>query len=209
MKANPGVDHANNDKYSLDPKGPMNVVTWYHAAAYCNWLSRQERPRPLPECYEPNERGEYKSGMKIKPDALKLGGYRLPTDVEWEYACRAGAETSRYYGTSLELLGHYAWYLTNSQDHARSCGNVHPNELGLFDMLGNVFEWCQEGWHSYQRNGNVINNDNMFIYDEEARFLRGGSFYYHPAYVRSAFRNSYAPSSRNTNFGFRLSRTYP
>ena len=54
VKANPGVDHANNDRYSPDPKGPMNGVSWYHAAAYCNWLSRQEN---LPECYEPNERG--------------------------------------------------------------------------------------------------------------------------------------------------------
>ena len=78
-KENPGADRANNDNRSPDPKGPMNQVTWYHAAAYCNWLSRKEH---LPECYEPNEQGRYAQGMRIKTDALKLAGYRLPTEAE-------------------------------------------------------------------------------------------------------------------------------
>ena len=69
VKENPGIDHAQNDSYSPDPDGPMNNVSWYDAAAYCNWLSRREG---LPECYEPNEGGKYAAGMKIKPDALRL-----------------------------------------------------------------------------------------------------------------------------------------
>src|SRR5262249_43023806 len=81
------------DRYSPDPRGPMNGMTWYDAAAFCNWLSRQEN---LPECYEPNPSGEYALGMRIKPDALKRTGYRLPTEEEWEFSCRAGALTSRY-----------------------------------------------------------------------------------------------------------------
>ena len=197
VKENPGVDHAENDKYSPDQKGPQNGVTWYHAAAYCNWLSRQEG---LPECYEPNPDGRYAAGMKIKPDALRLGGYRLPTEAEWEYACRAGAGTSRYYGASVDLLRRYAWYNATSQDHAWPCGSLLPNELGLFDMLGNMYEWCQDVAQIYQpdRNNSIIDNMNIYLIidDTNPRILRGGTFSYAPAFVRSAYRSWNAPANR-------------
>src|SRR5437763_263442 len=80
--------------------------------------------------------------MKIPADVLQRKGYRLPTEVEWEYACRAGTVTSRYYGDSIELLKNYAWYVENGLEKAWPSGRLKPNDLGLFDMLGNVYEWC-------------------------------------------------------------------
>jgi formylglycine-generating enzyme required for sulfatase activity len=209
VEENPGVDHANNDRFSPDPKGPMNGVSWYHAAAYCNWLSRKEN---LPECYEPNSQGQFAEGMTIRADALSRTGYRLPTEAEWEYACRSGTVTSRYYGASVNMLGRYAWFLATSPGRAQPCGSLLPNDLGLFDMLGNVWEWCQEQALAYEPGKNVLReeiNMKLSIIDEHPRLHRGGTFYDLPAIVRSAYCGRYQPSFRFINNGFRPSRTYP
>ncbi len=201
VKENPGVDHTNIDRYSPDPNGPMNGVTWYQAAAYCNWLSRKEH---LPECYEPNGPGQYAQGMRIKADALELTGYRLPTEADWEYAARAGALTSRHYGASDRLLWQYAWYLANGKDRAWPVGSLLPNDLGLFDTLGNMSEWCQEA----AANTSQTDNASYEKLNETPRLLRGGSFTNPPAYIRSAYRIWYAPANRFINCGFRPARTY-
>ena len=150
--------------------------------------------------------------MKIVPDALKLPGYRLPTEAEWEYACRAGAVTSRYYGRSVELLGKYAWYSKNSQDRAWPCGQLLPNELGLFDMLGDVYEWCHEQYYRYPEGEDNTTTDDinilLYINEQNPRILRSGAFLYQPADVRSAIRDEYAPANRDLYNGFRPSRTY-
>jgi formylglycine-generating enzyme required for sulfatase activity len=206
VKENPGVDHASNSRLSPDPKGPMNRISWFHAVAYCNWLSRKEN---LPVCYDSNPQVKYPYGMKIPADALSRTGYRLPTEAEWEYACRSGALTSRYFGINVELLAHYAWSLATSEAHAWPCGGLLPNDLGLFDFLGNVYEWCHDPSHSYRPDQGGIVSDDVPAQHSEGNdgLLRGMSFVEPPSHIRSAGRGHNALSNGNPNFGFRIART--
>ena len=117
-------------------------MSWYEAAAYCNWLSKQEGIPEEQWCYLPNDKGEYASGMKIAPDCLSRTGYRLPTAAEFEYACRAGSGTRWSIGEAEDLIGKYAWCVVNSSSRLHPVGTLGPNGLGLFDMHGNAWEWC-------------------------------------------------------------------
>jgi formylglycine-generating enzyme required for sulfatase activity len=199
--------------YSPDPQGPWTAPNWCTAAHYCNWLSEQEGLPKDQWCYLPDQSGSYAEGASIPADVLQRRGYRLPTEAEWEFACRAGAVTSRYYGDSVSLLHAYAWYQANSKDHAWACGSLLPNDLGLFDMLGNVKEWVQDNDSRPMRARRGLLSDSItissYINEGSPRILRGGSFIDRPANVRSAYRNWYSPAYRYFNNGFRPSRTYP
>jgi formylglycine-generating enzyme required for sulfatase activity len=200
-------------KFRPDPQGPWIAPDWYAAAHYCNWLSEQEGLPKEQWCYIPNESGAYAEGMSIPANVLERRGYRLPTEPEWEYACRAGAITSRYYGNSVNLLSAYAWYQANNKEHAWACGSLLPNDLGLFDMLGNAIEWMQDARNRemWRRQGKFIDEINTYEYiaEKNPRLLRGGNFHFPPAYVRSAYREWDAPALRTVYYGFRPSRTYP
>jgi hypothetical protein len=199
-------------QHSPGPDGPMIGFTWYIAAEYCNWLSEQEGLPKEQWCYVPNEAGAYAEGMTIPADVLERTGYRLPTEAEWEFACRSGTVTSYYFGLSTELLGKYAWYLANGKEHAWSCGSLLPNDLGLFDMLGNEFEWVQDRTGGSMPEKRGVFSDNIHtssnVIDKDLRLLRGGAFIYQPSFVRSAYRIWYQPADRDGLYGFRPARTY-
>ena len=146
----------------------------------------------------------------------------MPSEPEWECACRAGARTSRSHGESEELLGKYAWYTKNSQDRGMlpgpaaqvgvAGGRLKPNDFGLFDMLGNALEWCQGSKAAYAPGpgGTAAEGleDKGDITDKLGRVLRGGSFYYPPMNVRSANRTGFGPTYRDYDVGFRPARTF-
>ena len=138
------ADHDYSRQYSREADAPVNTVTWYQAAQYCNWLSQQEGSAGGPVVLRSDQQ-PFADGMRLYPDYLRRTGYRLPTEAEWEYACRALATTARPYGETTALLGKYAWYMENSQQRwMLPVGSLKPNDFGLFDMLGNAMEWCQD-----------------------------------------------------------------
>jgi formylglycine-generating enzyme required for sulfatase activity len=198
--------------FSPDPEGPWIGPSWYTAVHYCNWLSEQEGLAPDQWCYLPAPGGGYVEGMSIPDNVLERTGYRLPTDAEWEYACRSGTLTARYYGMMSELLTEYAVFQDNSQDHAWPCGSRQPNDLGLFDMLGNAFEWTNDVDNQPRHTRHAIFSDSIniltHINEKNRRSLRGGTFNYVPAGIRSALWGDSTPASRATAYGFRPTRTY-
>jgi formylglycine-generating enzyme required for sulfatase activity len=213
-----------NKTYSPTREHPVNTATWYEAAEYCNWLSQQEGIAEDQWCYLPNKDGKFAEGMRMRPGYLSLTGYRLPTEAEWEFVCRAGAVTGRYYGETEELLGKYAWYTTNSQDRGMlQPGSLKPNDLGLFDLYGNAMEWCQNGFFDYRRPQEALKagrpegraaedeedeDDIKGIQEKPSRVLRGGSFYNRALYVRSASRIRNGPANLYLYGGFRPARTF-
>jgi formylglycine-generating enzyme required for sulfatase activity len=192
------------EQYAPTQDCPAIEVSWYEAAAYCNWLSQREGIAEAQWCYEPNKDGQYAEGMKIKAGYLRLQGYRLPTAAEWEYACRAGSTVGYSFGEPAELLDKYGWFSGNSSGKTHPCGKLKPNDLGLFDMHGNVWQWTQDV-------------DNIKPVDKEDdggeliarasnRVYRGGGWNFDAGNCRAAGRNRSTPVSRYYNLGFRLAR---
>ena len=136
----------------------------------------------------------------------------MPTEAEMEFATREGALTSRYYGETEDLLPKYAWYTKNSQEKTQPVGSLKPNDLGLFDVQGNVYTWCQERYKLYPKGQGEEPEDDkediLSINNQNSRVLRGGSFVGQASLVRSAHRILYVPANRGIGFGFRPARTF-
>jgi formylglycine-generating enzyme required for sulfatase activity len=210
LRENPTICHIYRRECSPEGSTPQISVQWYKAAAYCRWLSEREEIPEDQMCYPPID--QIKDGLRLPDNYLARTGYRLPTEAEWEYACRAGALTSRCYGQSEELLAQYAWYSDTSDERSWPVGSLKPNDFGLFDMHGNVYEWCQDSYLGYQRGTKGAPRedaeDRRAVTDRVSRVLRGGSFLYNARFVRSAYRYSLQPVNRYYVNGFRVARTY-
>ena len=148
--------------------------------------------------------------MKRKPNALKLTGYRLPTEVEWEYAGRAGADTTWSFGNAEDLVEHYAWYDRNSYGRTHPVGTLKPNDLGLFDMQGNAWEWCQDRDEKSVEGAAAKEKDRSEAIDnKQSRLSRGSAYHNHAVDVSPATRSPIMPAYRFNNVGFRPARTMP
>ncbi|BBO86803.1 hypothetical protein DSCO28_73690 (plasmid) [Desulfosarcina ovata subsp. sediminis] len=131
-------------------------------------------------------------------------GFTLPSEAQWEYACRAGTTTRFYSGHSEESLDRVGWYCENSVDKPHSVGEKEPNGFGLYDMHGNVWEWVEDDWHG---NYNGAPDDGSVWIDNPRgsnRIIRGGSWIISARYCRSAYRYGHGPANRNSGLGFRL-----
>jgi uncharacterized protein (TIGR02996 family) len=151
---------------------PVETVSWEDCQAFCEKLSQLD--------------GKH---------------YGLPTEAEWEYACRAGTTTAYFFGDDPSHLGDYGWFYDNAERKTHDVGTKIPNAWGLFDMHGNVWEWCQD-W--YGPHGKKHLRDPQGSNNEEARVVRGGSWYGLMEDCRAAFRFRYAPGNRIYNFGLRV-----
>lgn len=190
---------------------PACKISWYLAAAYCNWLSEQEGIAEDQWCFTvtnsnvPTEAGN----LQLAPDYLERTGYRLPTEAEWEYACRAGTTTRRYFGETDELLDRYVWHMRNSKERVLSLPAVHkPNDLGLFNAFGNVAEWCMDEFDVRTPATRFKANDASMKHRAGSdHILRGGSIYSLPSDIRASEYWNHAPAKRDGNTGFRVART--
>jgi formylglycine-generating enzyme required for sulfatase activity len=162
------------------PQNPVEQVTWDDAVEFCRKLSS------LPE--------EKAAGYV----------YRLPTEAEWEYACRAGTKTKYSFGDSESELGDYGWYDKNSGGTPHPVGSKKPNAWGLYDMHGNVYEWCQD-WYGDYPSGSVT--DPTGPASGSDRVIRGGSWFYFSDGCRSAYRSRISPDFRDLSLGFRVLRS--
>lgn len=194
-------------EFSPTPDHPVLAVNWYDAILFCNWLSRKEN---LPPCYR--RTGEQQNLPSGRQDVWELDldakGYRLPTEAEWEYACRGGSQTTFCYGDAESLLNRYAVFATT---RTMPPGSKLPNNWGLFDMHGNVHEWCQDIWTGDL--GAPLVTDPVISDTGESelpmRILRGSSFHFGALYTPSAKRSLGEPGRRGTynGLGLRVART--
>jgi formylglycine-generating enzyme required for sulfatase activity len=201
MGRNPSSFKSSPAKGETQKKRPVEHVSWYDAVEFCNKLSIREKLQPV---YTIAGR-KPATGYPITDATVTVdwgkNGYRLPTDAEWEYACRAGKATAYNLGNTWN--DNWGWYDDNSGGMTREVGQKKPNAWGLYDMHGNVFEWC---WDVFGDYGSKAVTNPKGAASGECRVIRGGSWGSDAYLSRSACRVDSPPFDSGNTMGFRLAR---
>ncbi|KAB2908977.1 MAG: formylglycine-generating enzyme family protein [Ignavibacteriaceae bacterium] len=175
---------------------PVEGVSWLYAVEFCNWLSDKEGL----------ERAYSGGSMNISCN-FQANGYRLPTEAEWEYAARGGLRSGNYKYSGSSDIEKIAWYKKNSNKVSHPVGRMLPNELGLYDMSGNIWEWCWDNCMDLGSKTSDTNNNSQLAWILNYRALRGGDWSRQGSDCRVSARGCNHYTSKGTNIGFRLVRS--
>lgn len=188
---------------------PMNYVSWYDVARYCRRLSEEEGIDEKEMIFPPLSEINSMRDLVLPENWLQRSGYRPPTEAEWEFACRGGTTTTRYFGSLDGRLPAYGWWRSNSEERCWPVGSKRPNPFGLFDMLGNVGEWCCDRRQEHAQTPDPEEDSGRTINPGTNRVFRGGTYQQMSKDLRSAKRDSAPPTAAFSYHGFRLARTVP
>jgi formylglycine-generating enzyme required for sulfatase activity len=180
--------------YPTSDESSVTEITWNDACAFCNWLSQHDG---LTSRYVSDGQGAWLI-------AATADGYHLPTEAQWEFACRAGTVTHYSFGDDSARFGEFAWHDKSAGNGMRAGGLLRANAFGLFDMHGNVFEWCEDWFEAYHGSDPVVNPVGPVV--GSMRVIRGGAWNLNSVLGRSAYRSPHSPSYRYKNTGFRVAR---
>ena len=182
---------------------PVEMVNWFEAVEYCNKISQRENLTPVYKITDRTPARGYHITAAIVKRNHGANGYRLPTEAEWEYACRAGTTTA--YNTGVNISNNTGWYKANSNDSTKPVGQKPENAWGLFDMYGNVWEWCWDWYDNYPSvaQDNPVGPESS---PKHYRVQRGGSYDSPPAFVLSEKRGYNPMTHQSPGLGFRVVR---
>lgn len=166
----------NPSQFSDAENLPVENVSWFDAKLFCEKLS-----------------------------TLTQSHFRLPSEAEWEYICRAGATTEYFFGDNAQDLGNYAWYDLNSNEQTAPVGLKAPNPWGIYDLVGNVWEWCEDVWHGDYQNAPTDGSSWMTNQETQLRrCVRGGAWNMDAFRCRSSYRSYDWNDTKTNRLGFRI-----